>query len=146
MQTIILSIWILQGILMFFDEFKFHHERGLKAWERIGHPIDSFFFLLPFLYIYNFSFDYIFIILSIFSCLIITKDEFIHSHECNSPEQWLHSVLFIIHPISLYGVYLAAKLGLNKIILIQSVIIFIFMTYQILFWNLYKAKINEKTN
>jgi hypothetical protein len=143
MQAVILSIWILQGLLMFFDEFKYHHQRGLKLWERVGHPIDSFFFLLPFLYTQFFSNVYIFIGLSIFSCLIITKDEFVHNEECLAGEQWLHSILFIVHPVSLFLLFLAWENSLNSLIQIQSLIIFIFMLYQIIYWNLFRGQDNE---
>tara|TARA_Y100000389_G_C17069494_1_gene321282 strand:- start:64 stop:501 length:438 start_codon:yes stop_codon:yes gene_type:complete len=142
MQTIILTIWILQGVLMFCDEF-IHHQRGLGLWERVGHPIDSFFFLLPFIYTQLFTNTNIFIILCLFSSLLITKDEFVHSKECEAKEQWLHSVLFVLHPIALYGLWYAWVNNLNQIIQVQSVIIFIFILYQIIYWNFIKGNENE---
>ena len=36
----------LQALAMVFDEFYFHRKRGLPKWERLGHPIDTFFVLL----------------------------------------------------------------------------------------------------
>lgn len=143
MQALILVIWVSQGILMFFDEFKYHHKRGLKKWERVGHPIDSFFFLIPFVYTLYFSNIYIFLVLSLVSCLIVTKDEFVHAKECDAPEQWLHSVLFIIHPIAFIGLWLAWQNGFSQIIKFQSLIIFLFMLYQIIYWNFYIGKQNE---
>lgn len=138
MQAIILGLWIFQGLLMFFDEFIFHHQRGLKKWERVGHPIDSFFFFLPFAYTQIFSNVEIFIGLCVFSSFLVTKDEFVHHKECGAKEQWLHAVLFLIHPVALYGLWVAWRNDLNQIIQIQSAVIFIFMIYQILFWNFKK--------
>ena len=143
MQVLILSIWVTQGILMFFDEFKFHHERGLKQWERVGHPIDSFFFLIPFVYTLFFSNIYVFIALCLMSCLIVTKDEFVHAKECGALEQWLHSVLFIIHPIAFIGLWLAWQNDLVQIIQIQAFVIFLLMLYQIVFWNFIVGRKNE---
>ena len=37
------------------------------------------------------------------SCLLITKDEFIHQRLCSGGEHWLHAVLFILHPIVLFA-------------------------------------------
>jgi len=143
MQALILTIWISQGVLMFFDEFIFHRRRELGKWERLGHPIDSLFFLLPFIYTQFFKNEYVFIILSIFSCILITKDEIVHSEECLPLEQWLHSVLFIIHPIALYFLWEAWKNELHSLIQVQSVIIFIFMLYQYFYWNIYKGTRHE---
>ncbi len=128
---------------MFFDEFKFHHERGLKTWERIGHPIDSAFFIAPFIYALYSSNIYIFLGLCFASCLIITKDEFVHTKECVALEQWLHSVLFIIHPIAFIGLWLARQKGYTQIIQVQVVVIFLFMLYQIIYWNVFKGNHNE---
>jgi len=124
-----------QGILMFFDEFKFHHQRGLKKWERVGHPIDSLFFLIPFLYTQYFSNINVFIFLCVVSSLLVTKDEFVHAKECVGAEQWLHSVLFTLHPVVLFGLWLAWQNGFHTIIQIQASIIFLFMLYQITYWN-----------
>ena len=143
MQILIVTIWITQGVLMFFDEFKFHHQRGLKKWERIGHPVDSLFFLIPFLYTLKFDNIYTFIGLCTFSCLLVTKDEFVHARECDSPEQWLHSVLFIIHPVAFLGLWLAWKNDFYAIIQMQSLIIFVFMLYQIIYWNFIIGTKNE---
>lgn len=140
MQEIIIGIWVLQGLLMIIDEFKFHHKRGLGSWERIGHPIDTLFFLLPFIFTLFFSSNAVFVILCIFSSLLVTKDEFIHIKECDGFENLLHALLFIIHPVALYGLWLAWKNGINTIIYFQISIILVFMTYQFVYWNLYKGK------
>jgi hypothetical protein len=136
MQTLILSLWASQGIVMMVDEFKYHRQRRLGLWERVGHPIDTFFFLLPFLYVQVYTNDALFWAMCVFSSLIITKDEFIHSKECEGAEQWLHSMLFILHPLALVGLWFAWKNEYKQIILLQSVIILLFMIYQIIYWNL----------
>lgn len=135
------SIWIfyglafLQGTLFMVDEFYFHLRRGLPRWERVGHPVDSFFFLLPLGLLYlNQGSDSTYWGLTIFSCLIITKDEFVHAEQAQGGELWLHALLFILHPVILifaawteafrsnfYPVFLGLIGGL--------------MLYQVLYWN-----------
>lgn len=135
----LLGIWISQGICMLFDEFYFHHKRGLGKWESLGHPIDSFLFLICFLFClaipYNTSYETFFIILSVISTLVITKDEFIHTKECPASENWLHALLFILHPISLFVLYKFWVEGENTLIAIQAAIIGLFMLYQLTYWN-----------
>ena len=131
----ILGIWFLQGTLMFVDEFKYHHKRGLGLWERVGHPVDTLFFLAPFVYTQFFMGIEMFVLLCAMSCLIVTKDEFVHSAECEPAEHWLHSVLFILHPVALFGLWFLWQNGLNQIILLQSIVIGLFMLYQIIYWN-----------
>lgn len=143
MQTIILGVWIFQGILMFFDEFIFHQKRGLKTWERVGHPIDSFFFVIPFVYTQFFTNTLVFILLCVFSSLLVTKDEFVHHEECEAPEQWLHSLLFTIHPVALYCLWLAWQAEFHLIIQIQAIVIFLFMLFQLIYWNFVKGKLYE---
>ena len=41
--------------------------------------------------------------LAAFSCLLITKDEFVHQRLCTGGEHWVHAVLFILHPLVLIG-------------------------------------------
>jgi hypothetical protein len=138
MQVMVLTVWILQGLLMFFDEFYFHHKRGLGRWESLGHPIDTLFFIACFIYTLSFDTSHLtgFILLASASCLIITKDEFVHSKECDGGENWLHAVLFVIHPIALFALYHAWINGLYDIIKIQTGIIAAFGLYQLLYWNL----------
>ena len=143
MQEIIVGVWIFQGILMFFDEFVFHRRRGLGQWEKIGHPIDTLFFLIPFLIILFSENEKLFMISSIISTLMITKDEFIHSRECDSWEQWLHSLLFIIHPIALISLWVAGIKGYHEIVYIQSIIVFLFLSYQIIYWSFFYGKVKD---
>ena len=132
---------VLQGIVMMIDEFYFHHKRGLPLWEKIGHPLDSLTVISCYLFLVlknptetNIK---IYIGLCIFSSLFITKDEFVHAKKCEPLENWLHSVLFILHPITLLA---AGIIWINQLsstfLIIQLFIILTFMIYQIVFWGL----------
>jgi hypothetical protein len=136
--------FILQGICMVVDEFYFHEKRGLARWESLGHPLDSLtvFVSLGFLLMAkpiegNAA---IFLGLSIFSCLFITKDEWVHRTECTGLENWLHAVLFVLHPI----IFLCAGLlwwrGETFLLQVQVAIVGVFMLYQLLRWNISWAK------
>ena len=140
----ILGLWVTQGLLMFFDEFHYHLKRGLGKWERVGHPLDTFFFLIPFIYTQFFTNTYIFIGLCVFSSLLVTKDEFVHTKECESGEQWLHSVLFLFHPVALFALWMAWQNGFDDLIQLQSGVIFLFMLYQIIYWNFLRTKENKE--
>ncbi len=130
----------LQGLAMFFDEFYFHRKRGLPVWERIGHPVDSLSVLVCYGFIYfqaptDLSIK-IYIALCAFSCLLITKDEFVHTQHCDARENWLHAILFILHPITFLSAGLIWKENLNpEFILAQPLVVLLFMTYQILYWS-----------
>ena len=130
--------FILQGILMGLDE-KIHMDRGLGRWERLGHPLDTLTVLVPMSFIAFYpqtdSNLTAFIVMALFSCLFITKDEFVHSKECSPFENWLHAVLFILHPVLFLS---AAKLWQegSDFIRYQPMMILVFMIYQILRWSI----------
>jgi hypothetical protein len=123
------------------DEFYFHYKRGLPLWERIGHPLDSLTILICYSFLVlrtptelNIK---IYIGLSLFSCLFVTKDEFIHTINCEAFENWLHSLLFILHPISLMAAGFVWIKQISPIFIkVQLLIVFIFMFYQIIFWGI----------
>jgi hypothetical protein len=142
MKSIFLLPFALQGVVMIIDEFYYHRKRGLPQWEKIGHPLDT----LSVLACYGFllalppnsqSLNW-YIGLCAFSCLFVTKDEFIHAKVCTSGEIWLHSLLFILHPITLY---LGGFLWMNEenplFIQIQFAILAVFLVYQTFFWSFY---------
>ncbi len=153
----------VQTILMTLDEYLFHRKRFLPLWERIGHPIDtlSVLAIYGFLLInpYNAFTLKVGIGLAVFSCLCITKDEFVHKHHCCGTEQWLHAVLFINHPILLaslgilwpalhgeknlgfFAAWMPSSAVIFTVFLIQFFLIFLFFLYQIIYWNfLWKEK------
>jgi hypothetical protein len=153
----------IQAIGMFFDEGYFHIKRGLPKWERIGHPIDtlSVLFCMGIVLFVPFSSTSlaIYILAAAFSCILVTKDEFVHKHHCPSTEQWLHALLFTLHPITLacagfmwpviQGVevapwisnWLNEKETLHLFLQVQFGTMVVFIFYQIIFWNfLWKEK------
>ena len=96
----------LQGGLLLIDEFYFHRRRGLGLWERVGHPIDNLLLFLPLFFAFFRAPDtdsarWVYFGFSALSCLLITKDEWIHTRECRASENWLHALLFVLHPVAL---------------------------------------------
>lgn len=147
----------IQALAILFDEGYFHYRRGLPLWERIGHPLDtlSMAACLAFVIYAPFSTQnlIIYTLLASFSCLMVTKDEFIHKEHCPGAENWLHALLFILHPITLItaaviwpvtqGVEVPLWLSkwldnptvLQEFLQFQFWAIFAFFTYQAFFWN-----------
>lgn len=104
LSWLVTATWVglsLQCIAMIIDEFWFHRLRGLPRWEVWGHPVDGLVFMFPVsLAAYtqpNPLLIKLFVVLSIVSSLCVTKDEWIHTDRCSAGEQWLHSILFLIH-------------------------------------------------
>lgn len=152
---ILLIPFLLQAVLILFDEWVFHIKRGLPKWERIGHPIDTISLIACFIYVFLLPYTLKaligYIALSIFSCLLITKDEFIHKHHCPATEQWVHAVMFINHPILLsslgffwYGMTVKESTGAfyhvdnplaRSFMISQLIFVSLFCLYQIIYWN-----------
>lgn len=90
---------------MFVDEFYFHYRRGLPRWEKIGHPLDTLTVIGCFVFLFRIPPSPVNLILYgacvVVSSLFVTKDEFVHSDHCAPGEQWVHALLFLIHPIVL---------------------------------------------
>ncbi|MBA2728965.1 MAG: hypothetical protein H0U49_12440 [Parachlamydiaceae bacterium] len=157
MWLLALIPFCLQALAIGFDEIYFHLRRGLPKWERIGHPLDTFSLLICFIFILWMPFDShtvkIYIGLSIFSCLMVTKDEFIHKEHCPGAENWLHAFLFLLHPITLavagmiwpisQGVevtpwmmaWLDNSEALKLFLVMQTAAIALFFSYQLIYWN-----------
>jgi hypothetical protein len=157
MWVLALIPFLLQAIAIGFDEGYFHYKRGLPLWERIGHPLDTLSLLIclfmtvwvPFT---PFNLN-IYIALAILSCLMVTKDEFIHKDHCPASENWLHALLFTLHPITLItagliwpvtqGIdmplwvqaWMDNPAALKLFLLAQTILILLFLLYQIIFWN-----------
>lgn len=138
--------FILQGALIVVDEFHFHHRRGLGAWERVGHPLDSISLLACFLWLLlapdTAQARWLYAGLAIFSCLFITKDEFVHAEKCKAGEHWLHALLFVLHPVVLgvaaFATWWPEQSALGSMIEVQTGLIGIFLVYQLVYWNLYR--------
>jgi hypothetical protein len=156
MSKLILLPFLIQSILMFIDEFYFHHKRGLPKWERIGHPIDTLFLLLPF-FIFNFlPFTKLTSIaagiLILISSLIIIKDEWVHKEHSSGGENALHALLFMIHPLVLISSFAIwrfpwilkkAFVSAETYLQFAMISIGIFLIYQIIYWNIIYAKRNQ---
>ncbi len=140
-QTLLILPFAVQGLAMFFDEFYFHHRRGLGPWEIVGHPLDSLSVFICYWFLtqstYNEANLLVYIGLTVFSCALVTKDEFVHTELCEARENWLHALLFVLHPICFLsaGFMWALKLNLD-FILIQSYVVLGFMFYKIIYWGL----------
>ena len=158
-------MWILaifpfaiQALGMIFDEGYFHIRRGLPKWERIGHPIDTCSVILCMGFILFVPFSpatlTIYICLAGFSSILVTKDEFVHKEHCPGAENWLHAVLFTLHPITLtcagfiwpvvqdievtpwIARWLDHKEALRTFLHMQFGTLIFFALYQIIYWNL----------
>lgn len=156
MWWLVILPFLLQALAIFFDEAVFHVKRGLPKWERIGHPLDTLTVLLCMGFVIWVPFSktalVLYISLSIFSTLFVTKDEFVHKIHCPASEQWLHAVLFTLHPITLAtagciwpvvnGIsievfsWLDNSDALRRFLYGQFGAMSGFLLYQILFWNL----------
>jgi hypothetical protein len=105
MRALALIPFIIQGIVIVLDEYVYHLKRGLPKWERIGHPLDTLSVIACFAFVlfvpYESSLIKYYVMIAIFSCLLITKDEFVHKHHCPAAEQWLHAILFVNHSVLL---------------------------------------------
>ena len=147
----------LQAIVMVFDECYFHIRRGLPKWERIGHPIDTASVLLcmGFVIFVPFSTNalILYCLLATGSSILVTKDEFVHKEHCPASENWLHALLFTLHPITLISAgfmwpvaqnievtpWIARILDnpeqLQLFLRVQFGTMTLFLIYQIVFWN-----------
>jgi heme/copper-type cytochrome/quinol oxidase subunit 4 len=126
-------------MLMIYDE-TLHRRRGLGAWERLGHPLDTISVLFPLSLAALLEFSetnlQIFIAASAFSCLLVTKDEFVHARECDAHEHWVHAVLFILHPLVFVATGALWWIDPTDIVLAaQPGILGLFFIYQIIFWS-----------
>ncbi len=141
--------FVVQGAAMAFDEFWLHRKRNLPLWERVGHPLDT----LTLIACLGWAATQppggtqrmIFATLAVISCLMITKDEWIHSRECQPIEQWVHALLFVLHPVVLGMAYLGWTQGYGRgVILAQLLTVSAFFVYQVVYWNFLKRP-HEKT-
>jgi hypothetical protein len=138
--VLLLAPLAVQGLAMSIDELWFHRRRGLPRWERLGHPLDT----LTVIACYSWALAMPFarpgalggyVVLASFSCLFITKDEWVHAARCSPGEHWLHSVLFVLHPIVLGAAGLLWSMGDHRPwIAAQLGLALAFALYQLTFW------------
>ncbi len=134
-----LAVFVTQGILMAVDEFGFHRRREVPRWERIGHPLDTLTVLFPLLLTLRLPpsppWTVVFLGLAVFSCVFVTKDEWVHARACVPAEQWLHALLFVLHPVVFLMVFGLWRAGETIWIGMQTVLVASFLIWQILYWN-----------
>lgn len=145
MMPWILIPFALQGLVMGFDEFYFHQRRTLPAWERWGHPLDTVTVLFPLLLVffvpYSDRMALIFLWLALVSCASVTKDEWVHANFCVPGEHWVHSLLFLLHPLIFGSMFLLWREPGGRVWLALELALLIpFLAYQTLYWNVYKAR------
>ena len=102
----LIPFFLVHAVLMMVDEFYFHYKRGLGRWERLGHPFDTSLVILCYAWAYYWQgselssmFYAVYALLVAGSMLAIAKDEWVHQAECLPAEQWVHSLLFMFHPV-----------------------------------------------
>ncbi len=155
-SPILLLPFGLQMACVTWDEIHYHRHRELPRWERIGHPLDALTLLICLLWLVlvppGASALAIYMGLSVFSCVFVTKDEGVHLRHCRPTEQRLHAVLFALHPLSLLSAAILwpaahgmadAWRGLirftgneRSLLLALCVMVFVFAAYQFIYWNL----------
>lgn len=140
----------LQGVAMVVDEGVFHRKRGLPRWERIGHPLDTLTIVACLVWLLASTPSTatlgVYIALAGFSTVFVTKDEFVHAKLCSGGEQWLHSILFALHPIVLLAFGNLWWHGFESPLVGQLVVTIAFMTYQIVYWNFVRADVRAVNN
>jgi hypothetical protein len=136
------SVFAIQGTLLGLDEFRFHRARVLPRWERWGHPLDTLSvfvcFLLACLAPAAAPWTGMYITAAVFSCLCVTKDEWVHREHCTAAEHWLHALLFLLHPVLLWAAYVLWRGGgqtADALLGAQAALVFGFGLYQTWYWN-----------
>jgi hypothetical protein len=160
MKYLLLLPLAVQALAILVDEFWFHIRRGLPRWERIGHPLDTLTVLAPVLWmIFTQPTQrnvFILVCLAAFSCLFVTKDEFVHAEVCPPAEHWNHALLFVAHPLVFLALGLLWPLahstadriapslqwlehfrGMELALPVQGFILTLYMVYQAVYWNVF---------
>ena len=138
--VLVLLAFVAQAAAMFVDEGTYHRRRRLPRWERIGHPLDT----LTVLGCYGWllavrpttEHTVVYVALVMASSLFVTKDEPLHATVCTPGEHWLHAVLFVLHPIVLFGAgWLWWSQRFQALLVAQLALTAAFALYQLVYWN-----------
>jgi hypothetical protein len=132
---------------MLVDELHFHRARGLPRWERIGHPLDTLSVLACYGVALSLAPDRhnlgIYVAAAALSCLLVTKDELVHAGRCQPLEQWLHALLFMLHPIVLGASALLWFRQERALLWLSASLTAVFACYQALYWNVPWKKLSR---
>jgi hypothetical protein len=141
MPGIFLLPALVQMVAMVADEGWFHRKRGLPRWERNGHPLDTLTVAMAYAWLAwarpgDRHALTVYLVLALFSCVFVTKDEFVHSRLCGPGESWLHAILFVLHPLvfAAFGVLWWTG-GPSWIVRAQLALTLAFGGYQVLYWS-----------
>jgi hypothetical protein len=142
LEQLFIGISGLQGIIILFDELFFHRRRGLGAFERWGHVADSVLYAAALGVTIFFPPEgkamLAFMGLAFLSCLLVTKDEWIHAAECSGGEHWCHSILFLLHGMALViASFLWQDDPESWPLRVMPLLVLGWGGYQFLFWNVY---------
>ncbi|WII72177.1 hypothetical protein QJS83_17075 [Bdellovibrio sp. 22V] len=145
-MTAFIIVSAIQGAAILFDEFFFHRKRGLPKWERISHPIDTLSMIGCLLFLAFVertpTTEKIYYVIAALSCILVTKDEWVHRKYCKAEEMWLHAVLFMMHPLILFFAMGVWEDG-RALFLGLSGGIFIFLIYQLIYWGLLDNRLKK---
>jgi 2-polyprenyl-6-hydroxyphenyl methylase/3-demethylubiquinone-9 3-methyltransferase len=133
-------LWLLpfalQGAVLAVDELACHRRRAVPRLEWLGHLLDTLVFLAclgcPLLLAPEPGHLRLYTGLAIASCLLITKDEWVHQRLCSGSEHWLHALLFILHPLVLVVTALLWIAGARSLLLVQLLLVAGFLAWQAL--------------
>lgn len=145
LRFVLAGLGLTQAVLMLVDEGIFHHRRGLQKFERWGHVADtSLFFLaiaVPALLGPSRGTNVVFAVLALSSCLLITKDEWIHADACEPLEHWCHAMLFILHGalLTVIGILWNLQADVWELKALP-IAVFFWGLYQHLYWNVYHVR------
>lgn len=146
LTALTIALISLHAVVFAIDEIFFHRKRGLGTFESWGHPVDSIVLAIalavPAVATFSNANLTTYIILSVVSCLVITKDEWVHTAECSAGEHWLHSLLFVLHPLLLLSSGLLWRediaLWLRQLLPVTAALIAV---SQFVVWVLFKGRI-----
>lgn len=151
-SRLLVAPFILQVLCMSVDELYYHHRRTLPRWERLGHPLDTLTVVACFGWILmvppSSQAISIYIGLALFSCLFVTKDEWVHFKYCSPGEHWMHALQFVFHTLVLLcagmlwpaihhqpSLFIAYE-GFERMFFLGNLALtIIFGLYQFFYWN-----------
>lgn len=111
--------------------------------------MDTLSVILPFLYLsfmpYAGHTPLTLIFLMFFSCVFITKDEWVHAEHSTPGENWLHAFLFMMHPLVFVSAwYLWKEEGPTFAHRLQLGLLFLFFSYQLVYWLIIAEKATKQ--